>query len=555
MGKYAIGVDFGTLSARCLVAEIGTGRELASATMDYAHGVMSEYLPTGERLKVGFALQHPRDYMDCIACVVPEALKKAAIDPRDVVGLGIDFTACTLIALDGAGEPLCFREEFAHNPHAWVKLWKHHGAQREANSITRLAQERGEAFLARYGGRTSSEWMLPKIWETLNEAPDVYENTNRFMEAGDWLIMQLTGSESHAASTTGYKAMWSRAEGYPSGDFLKALDPRLENLVEDKLYTCILPQGAKAGEINARGAAITGLREGTAVAVTNIDAHVSMPATGSVESGSMLMIMGTSTCDIMVGDEERMVPGMCGAVQDGIVPGKLGYEAGQSCVGDHFNWFVENCVPADYVREADEKGMDLHMLLTEKAARLKPGESGLIALDWWNGNRSVLVDADLTGLMLGMTLNTRPEEMYRALIEATAYGARTIIETFGESGVPIKRLIACGGIARKNPFLMQIYADVLNRGIEVVRSAQAPALGAAMFGAVAAGSAGGGYDDIADAAREMGGVDDKKYMPIPENVEVYDRLYAEFKLLHDYFGRGGNDVMKRLKKIKEQQRG
>lgn len=554
MGKYAVGVDFGTLSARALVAEIGTGRELASATMDYAHGVMTEKLPTGERLKSDFALQHPKDYLDCISYVIPQALKEAGVRAEDVVGLGIDFTACTLIAADAEGQALCLIDEYARNPHAWVKLWKHHGAQEEANRITKMAEERGEAFLTRYGGRTSSEWMLPKIWETLNEASEIYEKTHRFMEAGDWLIMRLTGNETHAASTTGYKAMWSRAEGYPSKDFLKALDPRLENLAEEKLGRDILPQGSRAGVINALGAEMTGLKAGTAVAVTNIDAHVSLPAAGTVESGQMLMIMGTSTCDIMVYDEERMVPGMCGAVQDGIVPGKLGYEAGQSCVGDHFNWFVKNCVPEEYAREAREKGMDIHSLLTEKAALQKPGESGLLALDWWNGNRSVLVDADLTGMMLGMTLQTRPEEMYRALIEATAYGARMIMDTFDESGVEIDRLMACGGIAKKNPFLMQIYADVLNREIEVVRSTQAPALGAAMFGAVAAGSAAGGYDDIADAAREMGGVDEKKYVPIAENAAAYEKLYAEFRKLHDYFGRGGNDIMKRLKQIKENQR-
>ena len=555
MSKYAIGVDFGTLSARALVAEIGTGRELASAAMDYAHGVMSEYLPTGERLKTDFALQHPGDYLECIKYVVPEAMRLAGVKAEDVISLGIDFTSCTMVCVDEDGEALCLKDEFAHEPHAWVKLWKHHGAQKEANRITELAEKRGEEFLARFGGRTSSEWMLPKIWEVLNENPEFYSKVHRFMEAGDWLIMKLTGCESHAASPSGYKAMWNAKDGFPAKDFLRELDPRLENVVEEKLFTDIKPQGSKAGEINALGAEMTELMEGTAVAVMNIDAHVSLPAMGSVESGHMLMIMGTSTCHIMVFDEEKMVPGMCGAVMDGIVPGKLGYEAGQSCVGDHFNWFVKNCVPESYAIEAREKGMDLHQLLTEKMAEQKPGESGLLALDWWNGNRSVLVDIDLTGMMLGMTLNTKPEEIYRALIEATAYGARTIVDAFDESGVTIEKLIACGGIAKKNPVLMQIYADVLNREISVVRSTQAPALGAAMYGAVAAGSAMGGYDDIEDAAREMGGVDDKKYYPIAENAAVYEKLFQEFTILHDYFGRGGNDVMKRLKRIKEQQRG
>ena len=554
MAKYTIGVDFGTLSARAVVIEVGTGKELASATLNYKHAVMDEYLPTGERLKPDWALEHPQDYLDCLGYTIPEAMKNAGVDAADVIGVGIDFTACTMVAVDKEGTPLCLKPEWEHNPHSWIKLWKHHAAQDEANRINAIAEERGETFLARYGGKTSSEWMFAKIWQVLNEAPEVYEATDRFMEAGDWVIMKLTGVEARNACMAGYKALWSKAEGYPSKDFFKALDPRLENVVEDKLTTNIYPIGAKAGEITEEAANLTGLKVGTAVSVATVDAHVSIPATGSVEAGNMLMIMGTSTCDIMVSNEEHIVPGMCGVVEDGVIPGLLGYEAGQSCVGDHFNWFVDTCVPEEYAREATEKGMDLHQLLTEKAAQLKPGESGLLALDWWNGNRSVLVDVDLTGMMLGMTLTTKPEEMYRALIEATAYGTRIIMDTFEESDVKINNLLACGGIAKKNPFLMQIYADVLNREIKVVKSTQAPALGAAMFGAVAAGAERGGYDDIADAAREMGGVEDKMYQPIPANVEIYKKLYDEYKLLHDFFGRGGNDVMKRLKAIKEQQR-
>lgn len=555
MAKYTIGVDFGTLSARALVAEVGTGRELADATMNYPHGVMDEYLPTGERLKPDWALQHPQDYLDCLNYVIPEAMKQAGVSPEDVIGVGIDFTACTVVAVDAAGAPLCLKEEYAHNPHAWIKLWKHHAAQDEANRLNRIAEERGEEFLARYGGKTSSEWMVPKIWQVLNEDPALYDAVDRFMEAGDWVVMQLTGVEARNACMAGYKAMWSKAQGYPSRDFFRALDPRLENLVEDKLSTHIYPIGAKAGEITPQGAKITGLLPGTAVAVANVDAHVSLPATGSTQAGRMLMIMGTSTCDIIVSDEEHTVPGMCGVVEDGVVQGLLGYEAGQSCVGDHFNWFVDHCVPEEYAQAAREKGQNLHVYLTEKAEKLKPGESGLIALDWWNGNRSVLVDVDLTGMMLGMTLTTKPEEMYRALIEATAYGARVIMDNFEQSGVHIGTLIACGGIAKKNPFLMQVYADVMNRKIQVVRSTQAPALGSAMFGAVAAGRGKGGYDDIAEAAAEMGGVEEKQYTPIPENVAVYQKLYEEYLRLHDYFGRGANDVMKRLKAIKENQRG
>ncbi len=553
MGKYVIGIDFGTLSARALVAEVGTGRELASATMDYPHAVMDEFLPDGTRLPPDWALQHPQDYLDCMAHAIPEAMKKAGISAGDVIGVGLDFTACTVIAVDKDGVPMCFHEELKGNPHAYIKLWKHHAAQDEANKLNEIAAQRGEAFLPRYGGKISSEWMFPKIWQVLNEDPAMYEATDRYMEAADWVIMQLTGNERRNSCTAGYKAIWHKKDGYPGKEFFKALDPRLENVIDDKMSMDIYPIGAKAGEITPEAAALTGLRVGTAVAVANVDAHVSLPPTGLTQAGDMLMIMGTSTCHVMVDDVEKVVPGMCGVVEDGVIPGLMGYEAGQSCVGDHFNWFVDNCVPEDYAKEAAQKGLDLHQLLTEKAEALKVGQSGLVALDWWNGNRSVLVDVDLTGMMLGMTLLTKPEEIYRALVEATAYGTRMIFDTFEESGVHIKRLYACGGISQKNPFVMQIYADVLQREIRIAKSTQAPALGSAMWGAVAAGKANGGYDNIKDAAADMGGEKDVVYRPIPENVTVCQKLYDEYHILHDYFGRGGNDVMKRLKKIKEEQ--
>lgn len=553
MAKYALGIDFGTLSARALVTEIGTGRELGTATMDYPHGVMDDALPCGKKLEPDWALQHPQDYIDCMAHVIPEAIAASGISAGDIIGVGIDFTACTVVAVDKQGTPLCLKEEWAKNPHAWIKLWKHHAAQDEANRLNEIAYARGEKFLARYGGKISSEWMLPKVWQTLNEAPEVYEAADQFMEAADWVIFYLTGNVARNSCTAGYKAMWSKSEGYPSKDFLKALDPRLENLVEEKLRGEIYPIGSKAGELTKEAAMTIGLTPGTAVAVANVDAHVSLPPAGLTGKGDMLMIMGTSTCHILLCDEERMVPGMCGAVEDGVVPGLIGYEAGQSCVGDHFGWFVNNLFPEAYAREAAARGLDAHAYLTEKASALKPGESGLVALDWWNGNRSVLVDVDLTGLLIGMTLATKPEEIYRALIEATAYGTRKIIETFEKSGVAIENLYACGGIAQKNPFLMQIYADVTGREIRVARSKQAPALGSAMFGAVAAGACRGGYDSIVDAAKEMGGTLDIAYKPIAENASVYDELYAEYESLHDYFGRGGSDAMKRLKALRARQ--
>lgn len=552
MTQYAIGVDFGTLSARALAVEIGTGRELASASMDYPHGVMSRALPDGTPLRPDWALQHPGDYAECLRAVVRETLRRAQLDPANAAGLGVDFTANTFLPVNAHGDPLCLQPEWQSNPHAWAKLWKHHAAQPFATRMEDAARARGEQFLERYGGKVSPEWMLPKLWQILEEAPEVCEAADCFIEAGDWIVRQLTGSDARSASIAGYKAFYDPQSGYPM-DYLRALDPRLARLTEEKLQGRMLPPGARAGVLNARGAEWTGLPEGVPVAVANIDAHVSMPAAGPTEPGDMLMILGTSACHIMLGSEQRSVPGICGAVLDGVLPGMVGYEAGQNCCGDHFHWIVDHFAPARYAQEAERRGISLHELLTEKAAALKPGESGLLALDWWNGNRSVLVDANLTGLLLGMTLSTRCEEIYRALMEAVAFGARKILDAFEESGTPVRKLYACGGIAQKNPLMMQILADVLRREIRIVRSAQASALGSAMFGAVAAGSAQGGYDSITDAAREMGGVDARIYAPDPENSRVYDALYREYSLLHDAFGRDQDVVMKRLRRLRDAQ--
>ncbi len=549
--KYAIGVDFGTESGRAVLVEVATGKELATAIHPYSHGVIDECLPESKvQLDPDWALQDPEDYIRTFQNTIPAVLKQSGIDPLDVIGVGIDFTACTMLPVKADGTPLCTLSEFRQHPHAWVKLWKHHAAQPEADQINETARKRGEKWLDRYGGKISSEWFFSKTLQILNEAPEIYHAAGRLIEAADWVVWQLTGVETRNSCTAGYKAIWSKRDGFPSQDYFASLHPQLATVVADKLSTDIRPVGQRAGGLTQQAAQWTGLKPGTAVAIANVDAHVAVPAATVIEPGRMVMIMGTSTCDMVLGAEEHIVPGMCGYVEDGIVPGYFGYEAGQSCVGDHFAWFVENCVPASYEQEAKERGMDIHQLLEEKAARLAVGESGLLALDWWNGNRSVLVDVDLTGLLIGATLATKPEEIYRALIEATAYGKRIIIETFQKNGVPIHELVACGGLPEKNKLLMQIYADVTGLPIRVSASKQTPALGSAMFGAVAAGRKLGGYDSIYDAAKEMAHLKDEMYAPNPENREVYEKLYAEYILLHDYFGRGSNDVMKRLKQIR-----
>ncbi|WP_127594732.1 ribulokinase [Paenibacillus lautus] len=550
--KYTIGVDYGTQSGRAVLVNLADGQEVADHVTPYRHHVIDEFLPgTGKKLEHDWALQHPGDYLEVLKASVPAVIQQSGIDPADVIGIGIDFTACTMLPVDELGEPLCFHPELADQPHSWVKLWKHHAAQPEADKINAIAAERGEAFLPRYGGKISSEWMIAKVWQILDEAPAIYERADRFLEATDWVISQMTGQIVRNSCTAGYKAIWHKQDGYPSREYFKALDPRLEDLADTKLRGEVRPLGSSAGGLTEKMAEMMGLTPGIAVAVGNVDAHAAVPAVGVVTPGKLVMAMGTSICHMLLGTEEKQVEGMCGVVEDGIIPGLYGYEAGQSAVGDIFEWYVEEALPA-YVKEAaSEEGIGVHQWLEREAAAYKPGQTGLLALDWWNGNRSVLVDTDLTGLVLGMTLLTKPQEIYRTLLEATAFGTRKIVDAFHENGVAVDVLYACGGLPQKNRLLMQIYADVTNREIVVADSKQTPALGAAMFAAVAAGQAQGGYDSIIDAAEKMARVKEETFKPIPEHVEVYEQLYQEYSKLHDYFGRGENDVMKRLKRIKQ----
>ena len=553
MASYAIGVDFGTGSGRAILVDVADGRQLATAVSEYSHGVIDEALPIDDGrvvLPPDWALQDPDDYLRVFRETIPEVLRQSGVEPADVIGLGIDFTACTMLPTTADGTPLSQDPELRANPHAWVKLWKHHAAQPEADRINAVAAATGQPWLDRYGGRISSEWFFSKALQILDEAPEIYAASDRLIEAADWVVWQLTGVETRNACTAGYKALWSKRDGFPDASYFGALDPRLASVVDAKMSRDIRFAGQRAGGLTEEAAAWTGLPAGTAVAVANVDAHVAVPAATVVEPGRMVMIMGTSTCHMVLSAEERSVPGMCGHVEDGIIPGYVGYEAGQSCVGDHFSWFVENAVPEAYQRQARERGVEIHAFLEEKAARLRVGESGLLALDWWNGNRSVLVDAALGGLLVGATLATVPEEIYRALIEATAYGTRVIIETFEANGVPIREIVACGGLADKSPLTLQIYADVTGRPFRLSASEQTPALGSAMFGAVAAGHAAGGFDTIEEASAAMARLQDIVYEPIAANRATYDVLYREYVRLHDYFGRGENDVMKVLKGLR-----
>lgn len=536
-----VGVDFGTLSGRAVVVRVSDGEELGAATHEYAHGVLDEALPTGRRLGPDWALQVPDDYRDVLRHAVPRALELSGVDPADVVGIGTDFTACTMVPTRADGTPLCELAPWAEEPHAYVKLWKHHSAQRQADRITELAGKRGEAWLPRYGGLISSEWEFAKGLQILEEAPEVYEAMDAFVEAADWIVWQLCGRYVRNACSAGYKGILQDG-AYPTPGFLGELNQGFAGFVTDKLAHQVGQLGEVAGGLTAEAAGWTGLPEGIAVAVGNVDAHVTAPAARAIRPGQMVAIMGTSTCHIMNGESLREVPGMCGVVDGGITPGWWGYEAGQSGVGDIFNWFVTTSVPASYSEEAAERGLDLHGLLTEKAQAQAVGQHGLLALDWHSGNRSVLVDHELSGLVLGQTLATRPEDVYRALLEATAYGARVIVEAFNEAGVPVTEFVVAGGL-KKNPLLMQIYADVLGLPLSTIVSDQGPALGSAIHAAVAAGA----YPDITAAAEVMGRSEQAVFTPDPANVAAYDELFGEYRTLHDHFGRGANDVMRRLR--------
>ncbi len=537
----AIGLDFGTASVRAVVVETQTGALRGAGAADYPHGVIDATLPgSAKRLGVDWALQHPADYLVAMESAVLAAVERSGVDRAAIVGIGVDFTSCTILPVKRDGQPLCLRSDFAAHPHAWVKLWKHHAAQPQADRIDATATARGEPFLANYGGRTSSEWLVAKTLEILEDDPAVYDAAEAIVEAGDWLVWQLTGNLVRNACAAGYKGFWTRQHGFPSTDFFAALDPRLAD-IHARLPGPITPPGRTAGTLTPDMARRLGLAQSTAVGAAIIDAHSAVPAAGVVTPGRMVMVMGTSTCHMLLADRYAPVEGIGGIVSDGIVEGYYGYEAGQAAVGDIFNWFVRQT--GDRRRTRGEFGA-----LEREAAAVAVGGHGLVALDWWNGNRSVLANADLSGLLVGLTLSTTRGEIYRSLMEATGYGTRRILEAFDRQRIPVTELIAVGGLAEHSPLLLEIYASITRRPIRVAGT-DASALGAAMLGAVAAGEAHGGHRSLRAAAACMTHLPAAQVDPDDRASQVYDDLYREYLALHDYFGRGGNDVMLRLRRL------
>ena len=535
---YAIGLDYGTNSVRCLIVDVTNGDEVGSNVYGYETGETGIILDPADH---NLARQNPADYVKGIEVTVKAAVTEAkknvpGFEAYKIIGIGIDTTGSTPLPVDRDGTPLSMLDEFKGNPNACAWLWKDHTGYPEAAEITELAAKEHPEYLARCGGTYSSEWFFSKVLHCLRTAPAVFDAAYSWVECCDYIPAVLTGTEKPgqikaSRCAAGHKAMFcDQWGGLPSKEFLSKLDPKLGEL-RDRLYEETYTVQTEAGKLTQQWAQKLGLPAGIPVAVGAFDAHLGAVGSG-IAPGKLVKIIGTSTCDMLVSESGRKladIPGICGIVDGSILPGYFGLEAGQSAVGDIFNWFVNYIQPG-----GAEAGS--HGALTEKAAKLKPGQSGLLALDWNNGNRTVLVDQRLTGLLVGQTLHTKPEEIYRALIEATAFGALTIINRFEEYGVKVSEVINCGGIAEKNPLLMQIYADVTGREMQISRSAQSCALGAAIAGAVVAGAEAGGHDSFARAQAAMCGIKDVTYKPIPENHKVYQKLYTLYKQLHDAFG-------------------
>jgi len=562
--RYALGLDFGTNSCRSVIVDLADGNELAAHVFSYPTGEDGILLDPQDP---NVARQHPGDYGDGLVAIVAGAIKKAkkadkAFDPASIIGIGVDTTGSTPMPIDLNGVPLAMLPKFRKNLNAMAWLWKDHTAHAEAAEITDLASRTRPRYLAKCGGTYSSEWFWSKSLHCKRAAPEIFNAAHSFVEHCDYIPALLAGDTKpehivHGICAAGHKAMYcDEWGGLPDKEFLARLDPGLAEL-RDRLYEKAVPSDHLAGRLSPKWAKKLDLKPGIAIAVGAFDAHMGAVGSG-VKEGVLAKILGTSTCDMMVMRADRKladIPGVCGVVNGSIVPGYYGIEAGQSAVGDIFLWFINNLVPESYGKTSNKR----FTALEKAAAALKPGAYGLLALDWNNGNRTILVDARLSGLLIGQTLHTKAHEIYRALIEATAFGALAIIKRIEEYGVPINEIVNCGGLAVKNPLLMQIYADVTGRPMKVSRSDQTCALGAAIFGAVAAGKDAGGFADVSEAQSAICGVRDTVYAPIPENQRTYAELYGLYRELHDSFGTATwygkiNHVMKRLIAIRENQR-
>lgn len=547
--RYVIGVDYGTQSARAVVTEIATGRTLGEKVCVYAHGVMDQALPDGTRLQgPDWALEDPMDYRAALGDVVRGAVQNAGVAREEVGALAIAATACTLMPVTRDMTPLCALERFKSRPHAYAKLWKHHRAQRYADRMTAAANNMGLSILDDFGGRVSSEWAIPKVLEVYSEDLEVYEAADRFMQFSDWLTAILTGDpDVQNGSIATYKNMWSRRVGDLDDAYLRAVCPEAPRIVHEKLRGKKYMAGKPAGKLTPSWAKELGLTAGTTVGMAHTDAHAAALGVGAADEGDYVFIMGTSSCGHLLAKKKTPVPGVTGEREDGLVPGYTCYSAGQASVGDMLEWFVKKAVPADYTASARAAQRDIYQFLEQKASLQRPGECGLVALDWWAGNRSTLVNADLSGLIVGLKMDTRPEDVYRALLDSIAFGHREILDNYAAHGLTARRIVLCGGIANKNELLLQTMADVLNRPVEVSAQPQATALGAAMCAAAALAVSLGGYASLREAVRQMKGGAREILSPDPENAARYERLYQIYHRLYQFFGRQEPQMMKALR--------
>lgn len=547
MGSYSIGIDFGTEEARAMLVDMN-GNCVKDAAFRYPHGVMSEQLPDGTLLRPGFALQHPQDYIDAIHTMLNRLSQGSPEKMKQVIGIGVDFTQCTMMPVDKMGQPLCFQEKYKSDPYAYAKLWKHHGAQKQAEYMTEVAKDREESFLEYYGNQIYAEGMFPKILETYENQITVYKDADQFIELADWIPFYLTGSQKRSQSIAGCAALWTPENGYPDQKYFEAVASGFEDVAE-KLTLDLVPVGTAVGYLKETFVKEFGFSSSIPVAAGLGDCQAAFVGCGLAEEHILLSVMGTSSCDMLIDKKGVGIPGLYGVSSGSMIPAFYGYEAGQATMGDLFAWFSKNWIPEKYKKEAEQQKISIFDYLNELAKKYEPGQTGLLALDWWNGNRSVLLDTDLSGLILGLDMNTRCEEVYRTLIEALAFGKRRIVEQFQQYGISVDKLYATGGVANKNPFLMQLFSDVIGIPVYISAAENGSCLGSAIYGAAAAGTAAGGYDSLGEAAAKMGGEVNKIYRPQEAYREAYNKLYEEYKILHDYFGIK-NTVMKRLKNSK-----
>lgn len=550
--KYAIGLDYGSLSLRGLLVQVEDGMSVAEHVSEYASGILEEKLPGSDvRLPDGFALQNPMDYIHATYEVLSKLAKTPGVDAADIIGIGLDSTACTIMPVDEAYWPLCLKEEFAAEPHAWIKLWKHHSAQDQADRLNRVAQEMDLSFLKRMGGGISGESGYPKILETLECAPEVYAAAHRFMEVGDWIVWLLTGKETRNDVVASFHMQWDKTEGFPPNEFFRTVHPGLDGLIDEKIGRDVQNVYERAGVLLKEVAEKTGLRPGISVCCNNGDGNTPLNCLQIHREGVGALILGTSSVLMFLTKEKKLVKGCVGAVDSALLPGYYGHVFGQSAAGDALAWYMDNMLPHRYWLEAEKEGCSVYAYMDRKIAAVPAGSGGVVALDWFNGCRSLLMNARLSSVLAGVDLRTKPEEIYRAIIEALAFGYRNMLDACAGEGIYFDCLRVCGGFALKNPGAMQVFSDVLGLPLEVSVLTQAVCLGSAISGAAATPVADGGWGDIVAAGEHMACREYIRYIPNPANSAAYAAAYAQYRRVYAFFGEESG-VMDALHALKAQ---